>query len=62
MSQLTVAIESPPELIVAKSRLQVKVSALAHTYLEFVFSARVGNYLPVVDAFVEALIGDHSPE
>ena len=62
MPQLSIAVEGPAELIIAKSCLQVKVSIFANSDLKLILSARISDYFPVMDPFIEAFVGNYSTE
>ena len=54
MSQLTDPEEGPAEFVVTECSTLVTLLRLRNTYLQLMFCPRIGDDLPVVNAFIES--------
>ena len=62
MPELSIAVECPAESIITESRLEVKITALADAYLEFVLCPSVSHDLPIMHTLSKALVSDDRSE
>jgi len=62
VSELSHSEKCPAKFLITKSRTRIAFRRLRYTYLEFMLSARISNYLPVVDTCLQRLVTVERPE
>ena len=60
--QLTNGIVGPAKRVVAEGSLQIELPVLRYSDFDLVLRSGISNDLPVVDALIETLVGNHCPE